>query len=158
MCTLHSNDVCTTAHILGACKVSLQQGRDTFSHDTDLLEVIEVLKTFILNIIDTVPIFSKSSIKFVRKRTKVPPKRTPPVGILHHASDSILLGDLNKTYFFPGHIVFAQLRPDIMIFSNTLRKVSLIELTCSSEENMKSWHGTKINKYLALKTIIESKG
>ena len=48
---------------------------------------------------DTEPISPKSSIKFVRKGTKVPPKRTPPVGILHHASDSILLGDLNKTYF-----------------------------------------------------------
>ena len=27
MCTLCSKDVCTTAHILGACKVALQQGR-----------------------------------------------------------------------------------------------------------------------------------
>ena len=33
-----------------------------------------------------------------------------------------------------------------------------MELTCWCEENMESWHGTNINKYLALKTIIESKG
>ena len=158
MCTLCSKDVCTTAHILGACKVSLQQGRYTFRHHTVLRGVIEVLKTFILNVKDTVPISPKSSIKFVRKGTKVPRKRTPPVGILHHASDWILLADLNKAYCFPVHIAFTQLRPDITIFSNSLRKVIPIELTCPCEENMESWHGTKISKYSALKTIIESKG
>ena len=92
------------------------------------------------------------------KGTKMPPKRTPPVGILHHASDWILLADLNKTYCFSVHIAFTQLRPDITILSNSLRKVILIELTCPCEENMESSYGTKINKYSALKTIIESKG
>ena len=33
-CTLCSKGVCTTAHILGASKVSLQQGIYTFRHDT----------------------------------------------------------------------------------------------------------------------------
>ena len=139
--------MCTTAHILGACKVSLQQGRYTFRHNTALREVIEVLKTFTLNIKDTVPIFPKSSIKFVRKGTKVPLKRTPPVGILHHASDWILLAYLNKSYCFPVHIALTQLRPDITIFSNSLRKIILIELTSPCEGNMESSHGTKINKY-----------
>ena len=83
MCTLCSKDVCTTVHILGACKVSLQQGRYTLRHGIVLREVIEVLKTFILNIKDTVPTSPKSSIKIVRKGTKVSRKRTP-VGILHH--------------------------------------------------------------------------
>ena len=155
MYTLCSKDVCTTVHILGACKVSLQQGRYTFRNNTVLREVIEVLKTFILNIKDTVPISSKSSIMFVRKGTKVPSKRTPPVVIFHHACNWILLADLNKTYCFPVHSAFTQLRPDITIFS--LRKVILIDLTCLCEK-MESWHGTKINKCLALKTIIESKG
>ena len=90
----------------------------------------------------------------MRKGTKVPCKRTPPVGILHLSSDWILLADLNKTYCFPVHIAFT----DIKIFPDSLRKVILIELTCPCEENMESWHGTKINKYSALKTIIESKG
>ena len=97
-------------------------------------------------------------MKFVRKGAKVPRKRTPAVGILHHESDWILIADLNKNYCFPFHIAFTQLRPDIRICSNRLRKVILIELTRPCEENKESWHGTKINKYLALKTIIESKG
>ena len=157
MCTLCSKDVCTTAHILGACKVALQQGRFTFRHDTVLHQVIEALQTFISNIKEAVPISAKSSM-FVKKGAKVPHKRTPPVGILHYASDWVLLADLNSNYCFPVHIAFTQLRPDITIFSNSLRKVILIELTCSCEENMQSWHSTKIYKYLALKTVIEYNG
>ena len=158
MCTLCSKDVCTTAHILGSCKVSLQQRRYTFRHNSVLHEVIEVLKNFNLYIKDTVAISAIRSTKFVRKGVKVLCNRTPPVGILHHASDRILLADLNKNYCFPVHIALTQVRPDFTIFSNSLRKVILIELTCPCEENMESWHGTKINKYLALKAIIASKG
>ena len=153
--------MCTTAHILGACKLSLQQGRYTFRHDTVLCKIIESLKSFLykfLNIKQRVPISPKSSIKFVKKGTKVPCKRTPPVGILHQASDWVLLADIDSNYCFTIHIAFTQLRPDITIFSNDLRKVILIELTCPCEENMESWHSTKINKYLALKATIESNG
>ena len=87
MCTLCSKDVCTTAHILGACKVALQQGRYTFRHDTVLHQVIEALQTFISNIKEAASISAKSSIMFVKKGAKVPRKRTPPVGILHYVSD-----------------------------------------------------------------------
>ena len=87
ICTLCSNDVCTTAHFLGACKVSLQQERCTFRHDTALLKVIEVLKAFILNIKEAMPISAQSSIKFMKKGAEVHRNRTPPVGILHHATD-----------------------------------------------------------------------
>ena len=88
----------------------------------------------------------------------MPCKRSPPVHILHQASDWVLIADLNSNYCYPVHIAFTQLTPAITIFSNNLRKVILIELTCPCEENMESWHSTKINKYLALKTIIESNG
>ena len=83
MCTLCSKVVCTTVHILGACKVALQQGKYTFRHDTVLHQVIEALQTFISNIKEAVPISAKSSIMFAKKGAKVPRKRTPPVGILH---------------------------------------------------------------------------
>ena len=67
MCTLCSKDVCTTAHILGAYKASLHQGRYTFRHDTVLRQVIAALKTFISNMKEMVPISAKTSIKFVKK-------------------------------------------------------------------------------------------
>ena len=65
---LCSKDVCTTAHILGACKVSLLQQRCTLRNDTVLHQVIEALKTFILNIKGAVPVSAKSSITFVKKK------------------------------------------------------------------------------------------
>ena len=55
-CILCSKNVCTTAHILGACKVSLLQGRYTFRYDTVLHQDIAALKTFISNIKVAVPI------------------------------------------------------------------------------------------------------
>ena len=138
MCTLCSKDVCATAHILGVCKVSLLQGRYTFRHDTVFRQVIAALKTFILNIKETVPTSAEASTKFVKKGAKVLCKRSPPVGILHHASDWVLVADLNSNYCFPVNIAFTQLRPDITVFSNNLRKVILIQLTCPCKENMES--------------------
>ena len=155
VCSLCSKGVFTTAHILGACKVSLQQGRYTFRHDTVLHKIIESLKSFILNIKQALPISPKTSIKFVNKGAKELHKTTPPVGILHQTSDWVPLADLRSNYCFLIHIAFTQLRSDIII-SNALRKVILIELTCPSEESMESWHSTTINKYLALKAAIES--
>ena len=154
VCTLCSKDVCTIAQILEACKVFLQQGKHTSRHDTVLYSIIESLKSFILIIKQAVPISPKSSIKFVKKGAK----RTPPNGIFHHVSDWVFLANLDSNYCFPIYIAFTQLRPFITIFSNVLRKAILIELTCPCEENMESWYSTKINKYLALKTTIESNG
>ena len=56
----------------------------------------------------TVPISPKSSIKFVKKGTKVPNKRTTPFGILHQASDWVLLADIDSNYCFPIHIELRQ--------------------------------------------------
>ena len=105
-----------------------------------------------------VPISRKSSIKFVKNGAKVPRKWSPLVGILRHAWDWVLLADLNCNYSLPVHITFTQLRPDITIFSNNLRKVFLIELTRPWEESIECWHSTKMNKYLAPQKIIEYNG
>ena len=60
---------------------------------------------------------------------------------------------------FPSHLIaFTELRPDITIFSNKLKRVILIELICPCEENMQAWHNVKVNKYLPLKSVIENNG
>ena len=69
-----------------------------------------------------------------------------------------MLGDLDDTFSFPPHIAFTELRPDITIFSNKLKRVILIELTCPCEENVEAWHNAKVNKYLPLKSVIENNG
>ena len=78
--------------------------------------------------------------------------------MLHQASDWVLLGDLDGSFSFPTHIAFTELRPDITAFSNTLKRVILIELTCPCEENMEAWHNTKVTKYMSLTSLTENNG
>ena len=59
MYTLCSKDLCTTAHIVGACKVSLLQGRYTFRCDTVLCQAFEAVKTFISNTKEAASISAK---------------------------------------------------------------------------------------------------
>ena len=154
-----NKDPCTTSHILGACKVALSQGRFTFRHDNVLRIIITNIRSSIKNIKSTVPASKQLiKIKFVKKGTRVKNKNSSPSGILHQASDWVLLGDLDGSFSFPPHIAFTELRPDIIIFSNNLKRVILIELTCPCEENMEAWHNAKVNKYMPLKSVIENNG
>ena len=83
-------DVCTSARILGAFEVLLQQKRYTFRHDTVLHKVTEAFKTFILNVKEAIPISAKSSLNFVKKRRKCALQKDCSGWYLHHASDWIL--------------------------------------------------------------------
>ena len=156
-CFLCNKDTCTTSHILGACKVTLAQGRFTFRHDNVLRIIISNIRSSIKTIKPSVPSSKQSiKIKFVKKGTIVKNKNSSPSGLLHQASDWVLLGDLDGTFSFPPHIAFTELRPDITIFSNKLKRVILIELTSPCEEDREAWHNVKIDKYLPLKSVIEN--
>ena len=48
------------------------------------------------------------------------------------------------TAIYVPELAFTELRPDITIFSNKLKRVILIELTCPCEENMKASHNAKV--------------
>ena len=158
-CFLCNKDTCTTSHILGACKVALSQGRFTFRHDNVLRIIISNIRSSIKNIKSSVPTSKQPiKIKFVKKGPRVKNKTCSPSGILHHASDQVLIADLDDNFSFPPHIAFTELRQDITIFSNKLKSVILIELTCPCEENMEAWHNAKVNKYTVLKSVIVSSG
>ena len=105
-CTLCRKNVCTTAHILGARKLALKQGRYTFRHNVVLREIVSSLKTFICSI-ESVVSKEPNFIKFVKKGTKVKHKNTPHVGTLHNSADRILIADLDKKYWL--HIAYTEL-------------------------------------------------
>ena len=58
-----------------------------------------------------------------------------------------LLVDLERQTKFPAHIVETKLRPDLVMFSNSTKKVIMWELSVPWEENMESTHERKIAKY-----------
>ena len=70
--------------------------------------------------------------------------------------DWVLLSDLESTLVIPPEIAILQLRPDILLYSTTTKTVIIVELTCSCEENMESWHATKFGKYGHLCSAIKT--
>ena len=50
-------------------------------------------------------------------------------------------------YVFPAHIVTTDERPDILIYSDSLKTVILVELTCPAEEGILAARERKLEKY-----------
>ena len=84
--------ICTTAHILGACKVALQQGRFTFQHDSVLNVLLSTVQSFLSSYTVSKTI-CHTSIKFVKAGSKAQHSIKEKVGLLHFASDWILQFD-----------------------------------------------------------------
>lgn len=152
-------------HVLSTCKVALQQGRYTYRHDL----VLQVLFDAIKSLIDTmspddvrpvVPLHKQ--VCFVRageKPAKPPPKAVP---LLFQASDWSLIMDVNGTWVgsaskIPSHIVaHTDQRPDILLWSDSLRVVILLELTVPAEVNAVTAHSRKRNRYADLQSEIQT--
>ena len=136
---------------------ALSQGRFTFRHDSVLKDLVEQIKSFLSDLPLTA---SKkvNKISFVKAGKCIAKSDKKPTGLLHLTSDWVLLSDLGNNYAFPGHIAISALRPDIVLFSNALKRAILIELTCPCEENMESWHSDKLIRYSGLVNMIKHNG
>ena len=59
---------------------------------------------------------------------------------------------------FPPEIVATPLRPDVVLWSPSARRVYLIELTCPAEEGIEEASIRKEARYLELQDLIEQAG
>ena len=59
---------------------------------------------------------------------------------------------------FPALVVNTNQRPDMLIISQTSKKIILVELTCPWEENAESAHEAKLTKYEELRCTAEENG
>ena len=96
---------------------------------------------------------------FTKAGRKPVKDKSNPTGILHLASDCVLINikDKYKTctvIMFPLFKVLSLGFVLTFIFSNALRKVVLFELTCPHEQSMVNWHSPKLWKYSSLVEII----
>ena len=156
-CFLCNKLVCTSAHILSACKTALDQGRYTYRHDSILSIIAESIKSFLLSY-SPVPSCSQiKKINFVKEGVTVPlPKKKTIEGLLYQADDWVMLVDLESRLVVPSFLASTALRPDILIFSKSTRCVVLIKLTSPCEENFEDRHKMKIANYMSLCEEIRS--
>ena len=94
-------------------------------------------------------------INFVKAGQSKGRKQT---GILAGTTDWELLVDLKKQLKFPVEITDTRLRPDIVIWSKSTKKVIIIELTVPWEENIETAHERKMLKYQDLTDECREKG
>ena len=157
-CILCKKPICTSAHVLGGCKVALKQGRYTFRHDNVLFSLHSILIKFLADH----PVSEEqitTPIKFVKAGAKI--KRQPKKihsGLLNLSDDWKILIDIDSKLLFPSFIAVTTLRPDMVVYSLLLKVVIILELTCPCEENMEEWHRVKFQKYEPLATSIKSNG
>ena len=124
-------------HILGACKISLQQGRCTFRQYSVLQHLVLALKSFLKDHPNNTT-KKCNTIKFVKSGTKLSKSTNVFKGILHLTSDWILLADIEDDYLSPYQFTIRELQPDIVLFLKSSKRAVLLELTCPCEENTDS--------------------
>ena len=149
--------MCTSAHILGACQVALQQQRFTYRHDSVLMMLVSVLSQFLSSFVPSQDSLTK--MIFVKEgQTLKNINKKPNTGLLHSAPKWKLLYDCNASPTIPSFLAVTTLRPDIVLYACGIKTVIILELTCPCEENMPYWHDTKKENYHSLCSAIRSNG
>ena len=102
----------------------------------------------------------KPCISFLQEGEAPPRQVSKPQGekFLAAARDWKMAADLKEALHFPHHIVHTQERPDIVIWSDTVKRVIIVELTVPWEENMEEAFERKKLRYENLRMECEDKG
>lgn len=153
----------TLKHILSSCKTSLTQGCYTWRRNQVLKSLAAVLESK-RNTINSLPVRSTSSITapptFVREGQKKPnhPPLKPEVGQLAMARDWQMLVDIGQQLIFPAEIAATTLRPDLVLWSTSLRSVFIAELTVPWENAVEEAYERKKLRYTELAADAQQRG
>ncbi|XP_049901864.1 uncharacterized protein LOC126391274 [Epinephelus moara] len=149
-------------HILIGCKTSLTQGRYTWRHNQVLKCLTATLESRrrVVNALPPRSSHPSSSRQFVCEGEKLPRTRTPTseAGQLGAARDWRLLADLEQRLYFPTEIATTNLRPDLVLWSPSIRSVYIIELTVPWEDAVGEAYEHKRLKYAELAADAEQRG
>src|ERR1700758_1942651 len=143
-------------HILVGCDVALNQGRETWRHDSVLCN-IEAPLVSLINRINSISRHRLTVLKrtftssFVKRGTLAKTAQPPCSSLLDGSCDwSIVVDYKHKPVVFPPVIFSTNQRPDIVIWSESSRRVLLLELTCPAEEGIQAARDRKEAKYAPL--------
>ena len=147
-------------HVLSNCPVSLTEGLYTWRHNEILKVISKVVEAQTEEINRAKPKRDRRSIAFVKAGSGARGRRTCPTihGQLHSASDWKVAVDLSEQMTFPPEIMVTELRPDIVLWSCSTRRVILGELTVPWEENVQTAHEYKALKYTELVNSCKERG
>ena len=150
-CSLCGHPNATLLHILAGCSKALD--RFTWRHNLVLYVLLQHLPGR-LRLHNSTPTCTKPSplstpIPFVAAGT-TPPRRIKKTRFssLDGATDWRILVDVPETpLVVPPHIMDTPLRPDLLLWSDSLKTVVLGELTCPWEDNLLKAHLRKTVRY-----------
>ena len=154
----------TTEHVLSSCSKSLAEGRYTWRHN----RVLEKLAETIIDALpqsDTETCSKKQPQRFVREKSGDAYKyarhfagETKGATLLSGATDWVVAGDLPQLGPYPHAVKKSGQRPDIVLYSEILLKMILVELTVPYESRIEERHQYKLAKYDDLASQVRSAG
>ena len=118
-----------------------------YRHNSVLRVIVDSIQSFIQR--NKIVTNGVKSIHFVKESGNAKEKRgrKPSFGLLHKARDFVMSVDLQSMFKYPENIALSSKRPDIVIYSNLLKFVIHVELTCPCEERFENAHQDKLNRY-----------
>ena len=145
----------TLEHVLSSCTTSLTQGRYRWRHDTVLREVADWLEAERKKDRKSNP--KHGYINFVKPGETAKAQCAQKASILDGTTGWNMEVDLGKKLVFPG-IVQTNLRPDIVLWSETGKKLIVIELTVPWESRCEEAYERKKAKYTELLEACKQQG
>ena len=149
----------TLTHILSSCKVALSQGRYTWRHNEVLRQIKQFVDAKRKNHNNQPRREGKNIIQFVKAGEKSAPTQKSLLGsYLDGAIDWKLMTDLDGNLRFPIQVADTNKRPDMLLVSESTKRIGLIELTVPSEERVEVSGELKKAKYASLQEVGKTRG
>lgn len=138
-------------HILTGYKVSLTQGRYTWCHNQVLESLVSTME-IATSSLPPAPCNLLQTTTFIREGAKVTrsDSTSPEQGQLHLACDWKMIVDVGRQLLFPPEIATATLRPNLVLWSPSLKKVFIIELTVPCEGSVDKAYEQRHLRYAEL--------
>ena len=136
----------TLNHILSGCKTALSQGRYTWRHNRVLQEIADRIQDRVKT---SKPVSCKTkSITFVKEGEKPEKDHTNQNrSYLDTANDWEVRVDLKGRLKIPSSITITDLRPDMILISESTKQLGIIELTVPNESRIEVSGEMKRAKY-----------
>ena len=159
-CNLCGWNNCNLKHILTCCNVALNGKRYNWRHDQVLRVICSTLTEQLKSANSKKTTSEKKWINFkssTGKYQKPQQKLEAEADVFEGVKDWVIVCDEDeRKKEFPQHISNTSQRPDIVVYSDSKKKVFLIELTCGDESKFENQRARKETRYSQLLANIDA--